>query len=325
MSDDRVLRPESGADSFLRGSPEPWWNESAWFGFQIPERGLNGFFYYWVRPNMNLVAGGVAVWDAHGSHRDDCLYYHWFPFNPLPADADMFSFSLTNGMSVETLAPLREYRLSFEAEACSLDLNWRGVTPAYDVSFSTGGKRGTEDFGNFHYEQLGHITGTLVIDGERFDVDCHQMRDRSWGVRRPFLAHMRGGLEMAWVSDRLAFSTTMITPDATKAESDVDRFAYGMMIVDGVLSVPASGHRRVTERAPDGAPLAVEVELTDPDGRTISATGRMRNRLRYVDLWYVDWCLVEWEVNGEAGWGESQDMASVDDVRRRQRRSFPKI
>lgn len=319
MTDARILLPDSGADSLLRGSPEPWWNESAWFGFAIPERGINGFFYYWHRPNMNLVAGGVAVWDATGSHRDDCLYYHWFPFNPMPAGADMFSFSLGNGMRVQTLEVLRAYHLTFEAEGCSLDLIWRGVTPAYDVSFSTGGKRGTEDFGNFHYEQLGHVTGTLVVDGERLDVDCHHVRDRSWGLRKPFLPNLRGGLEMAWASERLAFSATMITPDSGTAADEADHLAYGMMIVDGVLSVPASGHRRVLERAPDGAPLAVQVELVDPEGRTISATGRMRNRLRYVDLWYVDWCLVEWEVNGEHGWGESQDMASVDAVRRRQR------
>ncbi len=149
MSDPRILLQDSGADSFLRGSDDPWWNESAWFGFAIPERAINGFFYYWVRPNMNIVAGGVAVWDAIGSHRDDCRYYHWFPFNPLPAGADMFSLRLSNGMSVQTLEPLRAYRLGFEAEACSLDLTWRGVTPAYDVSFGSNGSgqatEGTED------------------------------------------------------------------------------------------------------------------------------------------------------------------------------------
>lgn len=318
--DPRLLDPASGADSLHPGSSDPWWNESAWFGFSIPGREINGFFYFWHRPNMRLVAGGVAVWDGQGTHRDDCLYYHWFPFNPAPAHADMFDFELSNGMSVRILEPLRAYELGFQSEACELDLTWRGVTPAYDVTF--GGPavaRGTKDFGDFHYEQFGHVSGTIVIDGECHDVDGHHIRDRSWGVRRPFLPRMRGGLEMGWVSDRLAFNTTMITSDADKAGSDDDSFAYGMMICEGVLSVPSSGRRRVTERSPDGAPMAVEVELTDPEGRTISARGRMRNRLRYVDLWYVDWCLVEWEINGEPGWGESQDMASVDAVRRRQR------
>lgn len=321
--DPRLLDPASGADSLRRGSSDPWWNESAWFGFSIPEREVNGFFYFWHRPNMNLVAGGVAMWDGHGTHRDDCLYYHWYPFNPAPVQAGMFEFELSNGMSVRTLEPLRAYQLGFRSEGCELDLTWRGVTPAYDVTFGEPATtRGTEDFGDFHYEQFGHVDGAVLIEGERYDVDGHHVRDRSWGVRRPFQPTMRGGLEMGWVSDRLAFSTTMITPVTGKAEPDVDSFAYGMMICDGVLSVPSSGRRRVTERTSDGAPLAVEVELTDPDGRTIWAVGRMRNRLRYVDLWYVDWCLVEWEVNGEHGWGESQDMASVDAVRHRQRGRF---
>jgi len=35
-----------------------------------------------------------------------------------------------------------------------------------------------------HFDQLGHVTGELVVHGERIAIDCIGMRDRTWG-RRP--------------------------------------------------------------------------------------------------------------------------------------------
>lgn len=305
-------------------SDHPWWNESAWFGFAVPERQINGFFYLWHRPNMQLTACGVAIWDDVGTHRDNCLYYHWFPFNPLEPDADMFEFQTPTGMSVSLREPLQAYELRHEAPDCSLDLLWEGAAPAHDVSFGQAPTAsGAEDFGAVHYEQFGHVTGTIDVRGERIDVDCHHIRDRSWGVRRPFLPKMRGGLDMCWINDELAFSTTCVTPEADDfAEGATDPLAYGMMMRDGVLSTPTSGSRRVVERGPDGRPLTVEVELEDADGRTIRATGRMRNLLRYDDLWNVNWCLTEFEVDGHRGFGESQDLVPRQALRQRQREAL---
>lgn len=304
-------------------SDDPWWNESAWFGFSIPERAINGFFYFWHRTNMDLVAAGVAVWDEAGAHRDDCLHYHWFHFNPSPEGADMFDFSLSNGMSASLVEPLSAYQLNYESPACSLDLLFKGASPAFDVSFGNDPQgMGSVDFGNFHYEQFGHVTGTLVIDGEEMAVDGHHVRDRSWGVRRPFLPNMRGGLDMCWISEDLAFCTTMVTPEQPTLEPTADALAYGMLLVDGVMSRPTAGERRVTERGPDGRPLTVEVELEADDGRRIEATGRTRNCLKYDDLWFVHWALVEWDVDGQQGWGEMQDMIPVDALRRHQRRNL---
>ena len=309
------------ADRFLKGSDDPWWNESAWFGFSVPTLDVNGFFYFWHRPNMRLTAGGVALWDARGTHRDDCLAYHWFPFNPMPADAEMFSFSLSNGMAVETLEPLQSYRLLHRSPTVDLDLTWTGLTPAFEVTFGRddAAVEGTDAFGGFHYEQFGRVTGTVTVDGQVLEVDGPHVRDRSWGVRRPFLPTMRGGLEMAWASDRTAFCATMITPDADSLSGGRDHLAYGMMLADGVLSRPVRGHREVVERAPDGRPLVIAIELEDRDGRRLDAVGRTRNCLKYDDLWFVHWSLVEWTVAGEPAWGESQDMAAVEMIRGHQR------
>ena len=296
-----------------RGS-DPWWNESAWFGFCVPEREINGFFYFWRRPNMGLTSAGIALWDPLCADRHGCLYYHWQPFNPLP-DGDMFDFTLANGMSVETLQPLEQYQLRFEDPACQLDLVWTGRFPA--LEFSMPGKT----FGSFHYDQLGEVKGVIELADERLEIDCRHVRDRSWGVRRPFPSCLRGGLEMGWASDGLAFCSTMLTPDgpADAVSDTADRLSYGQMVIDGVLTRPVEGERRVLERGADTRPLVIEIDLLDADGREIHARGQSRNNLRYADLWYMNWASVAWEINGSPGWGESQDVLGFDLVRRHER------
>ena len=38
---------------------DDWWaTETAWFSFHAPERGLGGWFYTLLRPNIGTVAGG---------------------------------------------------------------------------------------------------------------------------------------------------------------------------------------------------------------------------------------------------------------------------
>lgn len=68
--DDLLHRSANGAD-------DPYWNESAWFGFTVPERTLTGWFYFYHRPNMGYTVGGVALWDPSGEHLWDCLHYDW--------------------------------------------------------------------------------------------------------------------------------------------------------------------------------------------------------------------------------------------------------
>ena len=34
-----------------------------------------------------------------------------------------------------------------------------------------------------HFDQAGHVTGEVVLRGERIPIDCYSVRDRSWGPR----------------------------------------------------------------------------------------------------------------------------------------------
>ena len=104
-------------------SDDPYWNESAWFGLTIPEREASAYVYFYHRPNLNLSAGGVFVWDPSGSTEYDCLGYDWDRAQPFPASAEMFDFTLPNGLSVEMLEPYGQFRIRHSG-AFEADLTW---------------------------------------------------------------------------------------------------------------------------------------------------------------------------------------------------------
>ena len=41
------------------GSDDPYWTETCWFTFAVPERRLSGQLYPFFRPNQRVAAGGA--------------------------------------------------------------------------------------------------------------------------------------------------------------------------------------------------------------------------------------------------------------------------
>jgi hypothetical protein len=315
----REVVPEDDSFHHHEKSASPWWNESAWFGFMIPERKIDAYFYMWHRPNMKLTSAGVAIWDPYGEERHNCLYADWYNFNDLRPDSDMFNYELTNGMSCEVLEPLWRYKLRYQSPACDIDLLWAGIHPPQELNFKR--SKGFEEYGGFHYEQIGKVTGTIRVEDEVMEVDGHHVRDRSWGLRERYRDYSGGGVEFGWASERTSFCTTMARPEpaADLLAVSVDVPGYGHFVKDGKIGKLVSGERRVTKRRPDGCPLEFALDLRDEHGREMHATGTMQNTLKWDDLWFVHWGLVKWTIDGEEGWGETQDWLAHDQIRAQQR------
>ena len=54
---------------------DPFWTETCWFTFTVPERRLSGQVYPFLRPNQNVTTLGVFLWDDNGAGQIiDCLY-----------------------------------------------------------------------------------------------------------------------------------------------------------------------------------------------------------------------------------------------------------
>ena len=320
----RPILPEDDSWKFHERSPDPFWNESGLFGFMIPERKIDGYFYVWHRPNMNLTSAGVAIWDDSGSETHNCLYSEWFHFNPMSPDTDMFDFELGNGMSCRLLEPLKRYRLGYESEECALDLVWEGAYAPPNLHYDNSAEQGFDVYGGIHYEQLGSVRGSIRLQGETLEVDCHHFRDHSRGLRPgPLRGLPGGGFDFGWASDRTSFAVTTVRPDpkAPVTARSIDRPGYGHFIKDGELGQIVDGERRVVERAEDGRPLRVTMRLEDENGRELHAEATVQNCLKWHSLWYMQWCLARWEIDGERGWGECQDWFDISVIRAHQRQA----
>ncbi|MHB8690187.1 MAG: DUF7065 domain-containing protein [Solirubrobacteraceae bacterium] len=321
----RAIVPEDDSWRYHKRPDHPFWNESGLFGFMIPERKIDGYFYVWHRPNMNLTSAGVAIWDDKGCETHNCLYSEWFHFNPLSETTDMFDFELANGMRCQLLEPLKRYRLGYDSDEFALDLLWEGAYHPPNLHYDNSEAEGFEVWGGVHYEQLGAVKGTVTLDGKTLKVDCHAFRDHSRGLRPgPLRGLSGGGFDYGWASERTSFAVTSArgVPTAPVSARSIDQAGYGHLIKDGQMGRIVSGEREVTEREQDGRPRHVRLRLTDEHGRELRADAEVQNCLKWHSIWHMQWCLAKWTIDGEEGWGECQDWFDIAVMRAHQRQAL---
>ena len=281
-----------------------WFTETAWFSFHQAERRLGGWFYTMVRHNIGTVAGGAWVWDDTAHLPWEVPYSTNFTALQLPADADLRDVTLPTGVSIRVEEPTLAYRLGYhDPGRLTADLRFAAVDPprALVAAGSTFGRAA-------HFDQIGHVTGTIELHGETIEIDCWSMRDRTWGRRpedRPRQA--------AYVTGAGPAGTGFLA--VTNTRDGTDRVAYGFVNRGEGQSGLVEGERSVV-RAPEGWVDEVRIDAADADGRPFVATGRSVSRIIINRHSFIDInSLIRWRVTGPDGelewWGEDQDMWPV--------------
>jgi hypothetical protein len=278
---------------------ERWWEtETAWFAFCVPERKLGGWLYTHVRPNIGAVAGGAWVWDHTASLPWEVLYSTNYSVMRLRHGNDLNGQTLPNGVSVAVLSPLTSYKLGYkDGERFQADLTFDAVMPPRAL------RKKNSSFGSLnHFDQFGRVRGHLVVLGEKIPVDCLAMRDRSWGPRpehRPNQSAYVTGI----ANEKLAFLAV------TDTHSNSSNVSYGFFTRDGVTHDLVEGTRSVVYNAVHGWAEKVEIRARDEQGRELHAVGRRISGIVLNRHTFIDHNgLIEWSINGEAGYGEDQDL-----------------
>ena len=284
-------------DNFHTPIEGAWWfHETCWFWFFIPERKIGGWLYNWIRPNIGVTGGGCWVWDETTHLHWEVPYYANYSNLRLPAERDLRDFIFPSGTSVKMLEPLSAYQLRHsDGESISLDLEYRAVMDPW-VS-------GTEDASGViranHFDQVGRVRGELKLHGERMNVDCLAIRDRTWTLRSE--RWREGG----------GYGYTNAAADSGEAF-----LAVGTESLRGYLALNGERHaivagQRIVERSPEnGQPLVVHVQATDAAGRELDATGRRVSTMLmpipgvHALVWTS---LMSWTINGLDAWGEDQE------------------
>jgi hypothetical protein len=285
---------------------DPFWTETCWFTFAVPERRLSAQLYPFFRPNQGVCAAAAYAWDDTGDQPWNVRYGKNFWHLPIPKQP-LSDITLPNGIRYKCVEPLSVYELAYtdpDEEALEIELVFRGTCPPNRL-------------GESHLDQPGRYTGFIRLDGVEVTVDSYGMRDRSWGPRSQFGATLhssgarRGGYSYATASERDAFhAITMDFGDGCIA-------IHGYVLRDGSYAKVTQGRREVLERT-GGAPSRVALELTDALGRTLQAEGQGVNRIGlHLNPNLFTWnCLTQWTWDGGTGWGEDHDNWSAAGARR---------
>lgn len=277
---------------------DPWWTETAWFGFAVPEADLCGSVYQIHRTNQGVLATAVYVWEPGTEGLHELPYYRTWWHVPMDEDQRILDVDLISGLSVRTREPMRSYDLTYrDGGELELDLHWDALHPAVPLHVSGG---------MGHLDQLGRVRGRLVLHGEELEVDTIEMRDRSWTPRREATRSThRGYTYGADDSGRGFFIATNRPPEAD------EHLISGWTLESGRTVAIAEGHRRIT-RDERGRPDGVEIEVVDGDGRARRWRGEIRNRFALPTSPYLAWMsLVRWtDEDGGVGWGQDHDSFS---------------
>lgn len=293
------LLVQDTADTFHTWSPgEPWWTETVWFGAWVPEAAITVYFYNWFRPAVGIYGGGCLVWDDRAHLPWDVPVYRYEVNAPLPAPVDLRDMRLPTGNWLKCVAPGMSYEMGYADDAVKLEMRFDGLLPAEETSTA-----GTSEFFAGHIDQPGRYTGTLELAGKRHRIDCHGIRDRSWGPRV-----LGDDIRLGYCHGQSADFAFLAY---SKPGGEREPVFKGYVMQDGRKAEVTGGHRRVCYH---GAELRwIEVYLQDALGRHVTLRGRPLNRfvyLPYANL--VTWLfLMEWQGPTGVIYGEEQDAWST--------------
>ncbi len=307
-----------------------WWEtETCWFSWNVPERNLGGWTYCQARPNADICNGGAWVWDDTAAYPWELAYraeYSGLQLPPRPA-RDMRDFEWPNGVHVRVIEPLTTYAVHYsDPGALEVDVTFEAIMapnlhPDGVVPFFKGA----------HFDQAGHVTGTMVLHGEKIPIDCYSVRDRSWGPRpqgrpkpKPHAAAESGASGTAAGAGTgagagagsfggVGYSFCAAGPGEAWLTyavpgPEVEPISCGFLLRGGVYGHILAGERRVTFDAETGWPLSIELEAVDEFDRRLSVRGDAVSR-----HWrgHGGDSLMHWRWDGGVeGWGEDQSYFS---------------
>lgn len=325
-------------ERFHPRTDDPWWNESSFISFRVPERNLMGMLYHYFRPNQNTFMGGPFIWDDTGADMSTCLFTGWDWHLPIPDGADMFDFKVESSFEIRTIDPQKQYRYLYDGRECRLDLVYTAAREPYYQRAKEGTanqvRAGMSDLvadagevTTGHYEQYGTMTGWLDVYGERVPVnDAVCLKDRSWGPRRVLIPmeKARVGYASAMISSEHAFHVWSVSDRPWDDDPLVDTeepFTSGYYVRDGKLGELFSGVRKCLERGEDGRPVREVIEGKDSLGRELYAEGESTGCVLRWPGCYGDYmvfiCLMRYRIDGHTDVpGEIQDYMSFRTYRR---------
>lgn len=283
---------------------EDSWAETCWFAAAVPERGMGIWTYPLFRPRLGIMSCGIYVWESGAEELWQLPYYRTYWHLRFPEGQRLTDLALENGLRYRCLEPLTRYRVEYEdGDALKIDLEFEALHPPHP--------HGIRD-GLGHFDQLGRLTGEIVLYGERIPVDCFEMRDRTWGPRR----ESRQKTILAYDYGARSATSGFHCSSLFDRETQQYRLMTGFVLREGGAVHLAEAVREV-ERDAQGRPLRVEIRARDAEGGDVAVSGEVVSRFGMPSTPWFNWVsMVRWTLpDGSTGYGEDQETWSPERFR----------
>lgn len=331
VSDPHAFKPED--DSYHQLSDDLYETETNWWSFNIPERKIGCWIHTPYYPNRKTVTWRIFAWDETGYDPARMAYYKKVEEAPMPDNPDLRDITYpAGGYSLKMIEPGMKYHLKYADpdRDFALDFIFTGSHPPHRF------EPGEPPFINTpHYDQVGHVLGTMTLRGEIIPIDSYSVRDRTWGPRGgPYaqsrkqygsdlervkhpggarwreIERERGRGRIQYIFGHAGGDTGFLgfvrTQDGTA--DGWSPMNGGYILRDGVFgSLDKSKCRMRAFRSPEtGWCTHMQVEMVDRDGRVMEVEGFAVSRMS--EAGYGTNQLMRWDIDGKVGWGEDQDV-----------------
>ena len=263
---------------------DPMTIHTHYFGASVPEAELGLFTYIRYQPAFPLSQGGVCVFRGMDNTEPiDMEFLDYRSTMPWPK-IDGNVIETDNGLRIEFIEPGKLARVTYESAdgSTALDLEQRAVSPLLMRGHVVPGEESDTDPGQTPggSEQFMHVTGTLTVRGDEYEVDCYAPRDRSW---RQVRTEAQGGARpippigwspMCFGEDLIFNQISFESPDADPSWAGLFEIPEGApthhfawLYADGDLEEIVRVRRDVQEYHPRlHAATKQEIEAEDAEG-----------------------------------------------------------
>ena len=142
---------------------------------QLPERGIAGFIYPWIKSN-GAASASVMLF---GPGLPEQIEERFEEVQVDPA-MDFYDWNV-QGLSLRIVEPHVSADYRFQGDRVKIDCRFEAMHPVYPFSAHPDGC--PPYYAADRTEQHGRITGRLEIDGQGFDFVALGQRDHAWGAR----------------------------------------------------------------------------------------------------------------------------------------------
>jgi hypothetical protein len=298
------------------------WGETNFFDIHVPDANIHAWIQCCFRAGVGAAYVDVEIVDSKAHSLYEALYVDRQNHLPMPERLDRFS--LPNGLSVDATGGPRNYRVDYVGvRGTEIHVDVAGIMEPYDITDSAIDPLAAVDthaaatgsgFGaaySNHFDMTAHVTGELIVNGTRHEVDCVATMDHSWGPRDE-----RGMRQMTWANAN--FSTEFALHgiwalDDLVADGPQHEFKHGYAVVDGELRGGVDGSL-VVER--DGQfTTRAELTIIDAQGREYLATGEVVSHLDWLSMGnaLVPMQAMRWQAAGQPeGRGAYMDVMPLE-------------